>query len=367
MKSYYFDRGFDLTSLHFEFFVFQALSAASNQSKQPSHCVWYGQCHKDIHGNQYCPYNGTAKALATDGIAILQEWCPQFLGTLNTAKETCCDVEQLNILNTNIKLAANFLKRCPSCMNNLANHLCHFTCSPRQSDFINATIKTAAINNKTVEYVSGIDLYITTEYLEGSFGGDVWNSKFMFLFCTFYLGTYNSCKQVSVPSTGQLALDLMCGSWGSKGCSAQRWFTYMGDMVDNPYVPFQINYKNVSAPVGPFTPLDPGITPCSASLSVSRQHCCSDKTKQLNVFWQERQPACSCVDCEASCPAPAPQPPPAQPFLICGFDGSEFLMVVVFLAGTVVFLIMFLCSKTGSGKIYVKYFVFGVGCLLTGN
>lgn len=83
------------------------------------------------------------------------------------------------------------------------------------------------------------------------------------------IGTYNSCKQVSVPSTGQLAIDLMCGSYGSRSCTAQRWFHFMGDTTDNPYTPFQINYKNATAPVGSFTPLDPGVTPCSAALSVS--------------------------------------------------------------------------------------------------
>lgn len=85
----------------------------------------------------------------------------------------------------------------------------------------------------------------------------------------FLIETYNSCKQVSVPSTGQLAIDLMCGSWGSRSCTAKRWFDFMGDIVNNPYTPFQINYKNTSVPVGSYTPIDPGTTPCSVALSVS--------------------------------------------------------------------------------------------------
>lgn len=146
----------------------QTFSAKSNETKKSGHCIWYGECHKNSNGIQYCPYNGTAKALAPEGINILKKWCPQFLDTLNSAAETCCDVEQLKTLDSNIRLAANFLKRCPSCMNNLAKHLCHFTCSPTQSDFINATIKTDTVNNKTVDYVAAIDLYIRTDYLEGS-------------------------------------------------------------------------------------------------------------------------------------------------------------------------------------------------------
>lgn len=152
----------------------QAISATNNYTKPPGHCVWYGNCHKDQHGQQYCSYNGTAKPLPAEGVAILKEWCPQFLDTLdNTTHATCCDMDQLKILDTNIKLAANFLKRCPSCMNNLAKHLCYMTCSPVQSDFLNASVKIDTQNNKTVEFVDAIDFYITTDYMEGKCYGQL--------------------------------------------------------------------------------------------------------------------------------------------------------------------------------------------------
>lgn len=44
---------------------------------------------------------------------------------------------QLTLFNDNIKLAANLLNRCPSCMSNLVRHICEFTCSPHQSTFVN--------------------------------------------------------------------------------------------------------------------------------------------------------------------------------------------------------------------------------------
>lgn len=79
--------------------------------------------------------------------------------------------------------------------------------------------------------------------------------------------------QVSVPSTGQLALDLMCGDWGASRCSPAKWFKYMGDAENNPYVPFQINYvaQNNSELVNGYIPLDPKVTPCSEALDV-RKH-----------------------------------------------------------------------------------------------
>lgn len=83
-----------------------------------------------------------------------------------------------------------------------------------------------------------------------------------------------------------------------------------------------------------------------------------EKIFELFCCVQAKEPACSCVDCEASCPAPAPQPPLPKPFVICGFDGSEFLMVLVFIAGTACFLMVLLCSRGGTGKLFQHLFLF---------
>ena len=80
-------------------------------------------------------------------------------------------------------------------------------------------------------------------------------------------GTFNSCNKVSVPSTGQLALDMMCGEWGASRCSAKRWFDFMGD-ASSVYVPFQITYKAVDQEEDGFQPMDPEIIPCSKALNV---------------------------------------------------------------------------------------------------
>lgn len=100
------------------------------------------------------------------------------------------------------------------------------------------------------KYVNKIDVFITNKYLEG---------------------TFNSCSKVSVPSTGQLAMDIMCGIWGASRCTPMKWFHYMGDAENNGYVPFQITYKNTDVPVGNFTPVDPIVTPCSKALNVSNE------------------------------------------------------------------------------------------------
>lgn len=55
---------------------------------------------------------------------------------------------------------------------------------------------------------------------------------------------------------------------------------------------------------------------------------------------QKNSPACSCVDCPATCPIPPPQPGPAVPFLIAGMDGYAVIMTFVFVIGTVLFLLV---------------------------
>ncbi|XP_050076475.1 NPC intracellular cholesterol transporter 1 isoform X2 [Anopheles maculipalpis] len=295
-------------------------------------CVWYGICNVDsLNRAQYCPYNGTAKPIDTKAKDLLQMWCKHLLvedatGNINT----CCDAAQVEVLNKNVALAANFLARCPSCMANLVRHMCDFTCSPQQSSFMKV-VSTEEVEPKETdeksdqpgttvaptpkEYITKIDIHITQQYLNG---------------------TFESCNQVSVPSTGQLALDLMCGDWGASRCSPTKWFHYMGDAENNLYVPFQIDYvahSSSNETIDGYLPWNPRIVPCNEKLDANT-------------------PACSCVDCEASCPKPPPPPSPTQPFVIYGMDGYAVVMFVVFVVCSGLFLIgaCFCHSSTGASS-----------------
>ncbi|XP_076272104.1 Niemann-Pick type C-1a isoform X2 [Rhynchophorus ferrugineus] len=268
-------------------------------------CIWYGQCNSKGSLKQNCLYNGPPKPLDNSTRSIFKQWCPHL-----DPDAVCCDANQVNTMASSVVLAANFLKRCPSCMSNLVKQICEMTCSPHQSNFIEVT--ETDVNKKTNKtYVNAVNYYITQEFLEK---------------------TYNSCKQVSVPSTGQLAMDLMCGSWGALKCTANRWFKFMGEAgPSNPFVPFQINYINsTSQKVGNYTPLNPKITPCSKPLDANT-------------------PACSCVDCEDSCPVPPPEPPLPPPFTIAGYNGLAFIMVIVFVVGSILFLLTVFCFSSGRG------------------
>lgn len=76
-----------------------------------------------------------------------------------------------------------------------------------------------------------------------------------------------------VPSTGLLALDMMCGDWGASRCSPRKWFTYMGDAEGNPYVPFQITYmvQPNTDPIDGYIPQNPKVVPCYQAVNVSHQ------------------------------------------------------------------------------------------------
>ena len=56
-----------------------------------------------------------------------------------TEVKTCCDIKQLKTLDRNTAMVAALFKRCPSCLNNLMKIFCEYTCSPKQSTFINVT------------------------------------------------------------------------------------------------------------------------------------------------------------------------------------------------------------------------------------
>ncbi|XP_055614441.1 NPC intracellular cholesterol transporter 1, partial [Uranotaenia lowii] len=220
--------------------------------------------------------------------------------------------QQVQILNKNVVLAANFLARCPSCMSNLVRHMCDFTCNPKQSKFLE--VKAMEVNQQTNNsYITEVDLHIMEQYMNG---------------------TYESCSQVSIPSANKLALDLMCGTWGASRCSARKWFEYMGHKEGNTYVPFQINYIPHTSPadVDPFEPLSPRVVPCSEKLD-------------------KNTPACSCIDCEGSCPKPPAPVPPPQPFVIYGFDGYAVVMFVVFLVCSGMFVIgACLCGSSSAAS-----------------
>ncbi|XP_075217206.1 Niemann-Pick type C-1a isoform X2 [Lycorma delicatula] len=287
---------------------FNVQNAVSNEYG----CVWYGQCNTDGMGRiQNCPYDGPPKLMEDEeGLRRLRKWCPRFFKNDDNAVKVCCDKAQIEILDTSLIMATSFLKRCPSCEHSFIEHICDISCGPDQSRFMNVT--QIEENEEGMKMITAIDISISYEYMKN---------------------TFDSCKQVYVPSTGSLALDFMCGSWGATRCTPERWFSYMGDPTKNHYVPFRLSFiLTEENPEKGIFPLNPKVVPCNVALNATT-------------------PACSCVDCEASCPVPSSDVYIKEsPFNIMGLDSTSFVMLIIFFLGSVSFILMRwfsprLCSK----------------------
>ncbi|XP_049852648.1 NPC intracellular cholesterol transporter 1 homolog 1b-like isoform X2 [Schistocerca gregaria] len=230
------------------------------QEESEGHCVWYGECYDDGASNKFnCYTNITAQNLTDkDSLEYLKQTCPFLVDQEAKYATLCCDGPMLVSMQEKLSVAEGLLKRCPTCLNNFRKHLCGMTCDPHQSRFMEPA--STKINEETQkEYIDKLIVYLSKDYMEG---------------------TFNSCRQVLMPSSGVPALEAMCGSFGAAGCTYDRWFAYMGD-DDTPLVPFPIVY-NETAPDG-MELYNPDVLPCNQSY--------------------ENDYACSCADCEESCPA----------------------------------------------------------------
>jgi hypothetical protein len=81
-----------------------------------------------------------------------------------------------------------------------------------------------------------------------------------------------------------MAMDLMCGQYGSAYCTPQRWFDFMGD-DEVPFVPFRIKYISGDAQTQNFTPYNPVTHPCNVGMNVSSlQNDCVTVTTMGSLF-----------------------------------------------------------------------------------
>uniref|UniRef100_A0A3P8VJM5 NPC1 like intracellular cholesterol transporter 1 n=1 Tax=Cynoglossus semilaevis TaxID=244447 RepID=A0A3P8VJM5_CYNSE len=130
----------------------------------------------------------------------------------------------------------------------------------------------------------------------------------------FAEGAFDSCKNVRIPATGGYAISTMCGRYGHKLCTAQRWYDFQGDS-SNGLAPLDIDFSLVKE--GETEGIPNGVVPYDGeSLR------CNKTTPTGGI-------ACSCQDCQSSCPSVPPPPPPVAPFRLLGTDG--FLVISVIL------------------------------------
>lgn len=216
----------------------------------------------------------------------------------------CCSIKQLTSLEMSLTLSKAVLVRCPSCAENFAHLHCINTCSPNQTQTVNVTkVMNVTTLGKTREAVVGYQAFISTSFADAAF---------------------QSCKNVRIPATGGFAISTMCGRYGAKLCTPQRWYDFQGDS-SNGLAPLDIDFQLIKD--GDTAGLPEGVIPYNG-----RALKCNETTPTGGQV-------CSCQDCQESCPSVPPPALPPGPFRLLGTDG--FLVISIVLLCLLIFVFLF--------------------------
>ncbi|KAK7550011.1 niemann-pick C1 protein precursor [Phyllosticta citricarpa] len=254
-------------------------------------CAIRGQCGSQgfLSPQLPCPDNGLAKTPEPD----VREKLVSICGDQWKDTDVCCEDEQLDALQTNLKRAESLISSCPACKTNFFNLFCTFTCSPDQSLFVNVT-KTQPKSGKLL--VTELDHLVTGSY------GD---------------GFYESCKDVKVGATNGNAMDLIGGG-------AKNYTQLLKFLGDKKFLgsPFQMNFPN------PSPDRFPGMHPM-------------DKEPK---FCNDTDPSyrCACVDCPSVCPA-LPEVKEDQECTVGLLPCLSFAVIIVYS----VFILLLITAVTG--------------------
>ncbi|XP_066143924.1 NPC intracellular cholesterol transporter 1 homolog 1b-like [Euwallacea fornicatus] len=190
----------------------------------------------------------------------IREYCPfLYEGTDKKVDDNpalCCDLDQMKLTINGFEKSAPF-SRCPTCIKNIQRFFCLVSCSPYQY-YMTSSYKSERNESTGVEYVTEVHLFSKNETLTE---------------------IYNSCKDVSLPSTGERVLQSACGNYGAIWCTPKRWFEFMNDPDQNIFSPFKILYED---DINGTSPLNFDVPSCQEAY--------------------ENSSACSCSDCPVNCP-----------------------------------------------------------------
>ncbi|XP_067087125.1 NPC1-like intracellular cholesterol transporter 1 [Osmerus mordax] len=267
---------------------------------EPGFCAFYDECGKNpnkppglLPAIVPCLNHSPARSLKGEHYRRLRKVCPM-LDQGENSTQACCSMSQLKSLENSLILSKAILLRCPSCADNFAHLHCINTCSPNQT----LTVKVTETTNVTH---LGVQRTVVLAYQA-------------FLSTTFAEGSFQSCKNVRIPATGGFAIATMCGRYGAKLCTPQRWYDFQGDS-GNGLAPFDIDFQLV--PPGVTEGLPSGVVPYAG------------RALRCNQTTDTGGAACSCQDCQDSCPVVAPPSPPAGAFRLLGADGYLVLCIIL--------------------------------------
>uniref|UniRef100_A0A3Q3ICK9 SSD domain-containing protein n=1 Tax=Monopterus albus TaxID=43700 RepID=A0A3Q3ICK9_MONAL len=283
---------------------------------EPGYCAFYEECGRNpsLGGTLIppivpCLNYSRARPVTGEHYKRLLEVCPVLdRGENNTY--ACCSIDQLSSLEKSLTLSKAVLVRCPSCVENFAHLHCMTTCSPSQSQRVKVTkVMNVTINGMEKEAVVGYQAFLSTTFADAAF---------------------QSCKNVRIPATGGFAIATMCGRYGAKLCTPQRWYDFQGDS-SNGLAPLDIDFKLIKE--GVTVGLPEGVIPYNGNALK-----CNETTPSGGQV-------CSCQDCQESCPSIPPPPPPEGPFTLFGIDGYLVISIIFFCILICAFLLCLTASK----------------------
>ncbi|KAL7391549.1 hypothetical protein ABVT39_010937 [Epinephelus coioides] len=281
--------------------TFLTCMVLSEAQHEAGYCAFYEECGRNpslgdtlIPPIVPCLNYSSARAIKGEHYKKLKQVCPMLdRGEGNTF--ACCSIKQLSSLEMSLTLSKAVLVRCPSCAENFAHLHCINTCSPNQSQTVKVTnVMNVTSLGKTREAVVGYQAFISTTFADASF---------------------QSCKNVRIPATGGFAIATMCGRYGAKLCTPQRWYDFQGDS-SNGLAPLDIDFQLIKE--GDTAGLPEGVIAYNG-----RALKCNEKTPSGGQV-------CSCQDCQESCPKVPPPPLPRGPFKLLGTDGFLIISIILF-------------------------------------
>ena len=143
--------------------------------------MWYGQCGDGANGGKLnCYYNKPAVVVPKNSTFFnkLVSLCPNVIDQDDPSNtRVCCNLDQLNTLDTAISVPRQALARCPTCLYNFIDIFCRTTCSPDSSTFQQPVVENGTDG---VEEIKSMTMYIAQSTLYQFF---------------------TSCKDVNFPQT----------------------------------------------------------------------------------------------------------------------------------------------------------------------
>jgi hypothetical protein len=233
-------------------------------------------------------------------------------------------------MNKKFGIARQLLNICPTCFLNFRKNFCASTCSPVQKKFLKVS-ENNIIKRKKEPCGDWDTIDTDSDGAEGEMVEMVESVEFH-IHRDFMQKIYDSCKDIRMQGGIPVFNGAMCGPWGQH-CNPERLFDYIGSGPERRGpAPFSFNYTiwdqpNINqAKANGIEPLNTRIDSCEIGVSGN--------------------PGCSCSYCEKACVPPDISEFVEEDFnIVPGVDGVVFIMVIIFVVGTIIFLAIIIASK----------------------